>query len=117
MGNPVKIKRNQIVGGALITDDSKNIDIPAKTAIAISTQAMFLNGEMNIEVEDYTGIKENGETKARISNKYPRILVSKKLLEAESVKAVKQYMEEKDIESIKDIVKKQEQTKQAEMDR
>lgn len=110
MGNPIKIKKNQLVGGAVITDNSKNIDIPAKKTIAMSMQAMFLNGEMGIDVGNNTIIRENGETKARIDNKYPRILVSKKILEKESVETVQKYMQEKDITSIEEIVKKQQAT-------
>lgn len=110
MKNPSEMRKfDKIVGGSLIADDSKKIDIPAKTAIQISTQAMFLNGEMSIAVDGHTAIREDGQTKARIDNKYPRILVSKGLSEGEQEKAVKQYMQEKDIQSIKDIIKEQEE--------
>jgi len=82
--------------------------MPPKTAIIMNTNAIVLNGEMNIELSDYTGIKENGKTKARLDNKYPRVLVSNKLDEKASIEAVKKYMQEKGIKSIKDIIDGQE---------
>ncbi len=100
---------SKIVGGALIADEEKNIDIPDKKAIAMSALDMFLNGEMSISLEECTVIKDNGKTKARISARNPRIMVSKELTAKESTKAVKQYMEEHDITSIEEIVQKQEE--------
>ncbi len=109
MKNPRKTREfNKIAGGALIADETKNIDMPPKTAIIMNTNAIVLNGEMNIELSDYTGIKENGKTKARLDNKYPRVLVSNKLDEKASIEAVKKYMQEKGIKSIKDIIDGQE---------
>lgn len=100
---------SKIVGGALITDEEKNIDIPDKKAIAMSALDMFLNGEMSISLEEYTGIKDNGKTKARISAKNRKIMVSKELTAKESTKAVEQYMKEHDITSIEEIIQEQEE--------
>lgn len=110
MKNPSKTKRkfDKIMGGVLVADESKKIDIPPKTAITMNTNAIIINGEVSVELSDYTGIKENGKTKARLDNKYPRLLVSNKLDENSSIEAVKKYMQEKGIKSVKDIIGEQE---------
>lgn len=110
MKNPSKTKRkfDRIVGGALIADETKDINMPPEKSIIMNTKAMILNGEMSVELSDYTGIKENGKTKARLDNKYPRVLVSNKLDEKASIEAVEKYMQEKGIKSIKDIIMEQE---------
>lgn len=110
MKNPSKTKRkfDKIMGGVLVADESKKIDIPPKTAITMNTNAIIINGEVSVELSDYTGIKENGKTKARLDNKYPRLLVSNKLDENSSIEAVKKYMQEKGIKSVTDIIREQE---------
>ncbi len=64
MKNPSKTKRkfDKIMGGVLVADESKKIDIPPKTAITMNTNAIIINGEVSVELSDYTGIKENGKT-------------------------------------------------------
>lgn len=111
MKNPSKKKLSKIVGGAVIPDNDRNIEIPDKKAIAMNTLDMFLNGEIVVSLEDYLGIKDNEQTKARMSIKNPRVYVSKGLKKDASIKAVKQYMEEKGIQSIEEIVKEQEAKK------
>lgn len=111
MKNPNKRKFNKIAGGAIITNESKDIKMPPETAIIMNPNAIILNGEMNIALLDHIGIKENGKVKARLDNKYPKILVSNKLDEKSSIDAVKKYMEEKGITSIKDIIGGQELAK------
>lgn len=110
MKNPSKTKRkfDKIMGGVLVADESKKIDIPPQTAITMNTNAIIINGEVSVELSDYTGIKENGKTKARLDNKYPRLLVSNKLDENSSIEAVKKYMQEKGIKSVTDIIREQE---------
>lgn len=80
-----------IRGGAMFTDDKKNIDIPPKKAIKMNTQDMFLAGEISIPLEGHTAIREEGMTKARI-DKNSNIIASKKIDENEAKKAVKEYM-------------------------
>ena len=80
-----------IYGGAMITDEHKNIDIPPKKSIEMNIQDMFSKGEISITLEEFTAIREDGVTKARIG-KYSNVLTSAQIDEKEAQKAVKEYM-------------------------
>lgn len=83
-----------ILGGAMITDEDKNIDIPPKKAIQMNTQEMFLAGEISIPLEQHTAIREDGVTKARV-DKSSKILPSLQIDEQQAKKAVKEYINQK----------------------
>lgn len=68
-------------------------------------------GEMLIDIEEYTGIRENGITLSRFSNTLEKTMISKKILANEAKEATKRFMKEKGLTSIKEII---EQSKEAE---
>lgn len=99
-------KRFKIVSGEFYaTDEKETIKMPPEKAIKIGASSIILNGEMTIDLESNTIIKDDdGTTKARVSNKYPKILVSKNLDKEQSKKAVEKLMKEKNITTLKAVV-------------
>lgn len=107
MENSIENPNYKVVYGVMFTNEKEEIEMPPKNANTIGASAIILNGEMDIDVESHTAIKdENGKTVARIDEKYPRLLVSKGLDEKTAVEATKKYMKEKGYKSIDEIVAK-----------
>ena len=84
-----------IYGGAMFTDKDKNIDIPPKKSIEMNIQDMFSKGEISIALEDFTAIREDGVTKARI-DKNSNVLASKQIDEKQAKKAIETFMTQKE---------------------
>ena len=98
----------KIVYGMMFTNKEKEIELPPQNANQIGASALFLNGEMSIKLEDDTVIAEKGKTVARISNKYPKVLVPEGADQNQVAKAVKKYMKEKGITTLDEIVEQNE---------
>ena len=61
-------------------------------------------GEILIQIEGHTGIRENGITLSRFDNALEKTMMSKRILASEAKKATKKFMEEKGLKSIKEII-------------